>query len=162
MKKVVLVLFFLSLIGCGFQPRGSLYSFGASQPVSVQSPDSRSELKKMLEQSLRRSGAQADEAATNVARLVLIAEQWHIRPLSVDTQISAREYESRYVVRFSLMGANGEPLITAQSIEMSRDYIYDVQDSFGTPGEQELIAEEIRRDMASAILLQVSRKLAAN
>ena len=54
-----------------------------------------------------------------------------------------------------MVDASGKLLIEPQSIELSREYTYDITASAGSPAEQELIQRELRRDMQSAILRRI-------
>ena len=56
---------------------------------------------------------------------------------------------------FVLADAAGALLTEPQSIELSREYTYDINASAGSPAEQELIQRELRRDMQAAILRRI-------
>jgi len=72
-----------------------------------------------------------------------------------------REYVSRYRVDFEVTDAAGAVLVERQSIELSREYSYDINASAGSPAEQELIQRELRRDMQAAILRRLDIVLRA-
>jgi len=76
-------------------------------------------------------------------------------PLAVDQLARVREYVTRYRVDFVLQGADGLPIFDPQSVELSREYSFDVNSSAGSPAEQELIERELRRDMEAAILRRI-------
>jgi len=43
-------------------------------------------------------------------------------------------------------------LLEKQTIELSREYTYDINVAVGNPAEQEVIQRELRRDMQAAIV----------
>ena len=159
-------------VGCGFAPRGALVvpeGFGA---IAVTTADPYSALGEGLRRSLVRAGAPttsvasaestADAAgASGTARLAITSESWETRPLSVDAFVAVREFETRYRVTFDLIDAAGAKRLEQQQIELTRDYVYDVAESFGNPGEQEIVQQELRRDMQAAILRRVDVALRA-
>ena len=149
------------LAGCGFAPRGALKvpaSFGA---IAVTAADPYSPLADGLRRDLARAGATTVNAPDGAARLAITSEAWETRPLSVDAFIAVREMETRYRVTFDLVDAGGGRRIDQQTIELTRDYVYEPAESFGNPGEQEIVQQELRRDMQAAILRRVDVALRA-
>ena len=157
--------------GCGFAPRGALVvpeQFGA---IAVTTADPYSPLGDGLRRSLARAGAPVAEAPGSgavpgsgdagvaTARLAITGEVWETRPLTVDAFVAVREVETRYRVTFDLVDAAGSKRLDQQTIELARDYVYEAAESFGNPGEQEIVQQELRRDMQAAILRRVERAL---
>ncbi|MEO8161428.1 MAG: LPS assembly lipoprotein LptE, partial [Arenimonas sp.] len=99
-----------------------------------------------------RAGATPAVSGAPAASLKVTSEAWDTKPLSVDQFARVREYITRYRVQFALVDAGGKLLIDPQTIELSREYTYDITASAGSPAEQELIQRELRRDMQAAIL----------
>lgn len=152
----------LLLAGCGFAPRGAVKvpeGFGA---LSVSTADPYSPLAEGLRRELRRAGVPVAEAGAEAARLLITAETWSTRALSVDAFVATREIETRYAVTFDLIDASGQRRLEQQRIELSRDYLYDAVEAFGNPGEQEIVQEELRRDMQAAILRRIDIALRAD
>lgn len=152
----------LLLVGCGFAPRGAVKvpeGFGA---LSVSTADPYSPLAEGLRRELRRAGVPVAEAGAEAARLLITAETWSTRALSVDAFVATREIETRYAVTFDLIDASGQRRLEQQRIELSRDYLYDAVEAFGNPGEQEIVQEELRRDMQAAILRRIDIALRAD
>jgi LPS-assembly lipoprotein len=102
--------------------------------------------------ALERAGASAPTPGGRSSALKITGEAWNTAPLSVDQFARVREYITRYKVDFVLADADGKLLIEPQSIELAREYTYDISASAGSPAEQELIQRELRRDMQAAIL----------
>lgn len=160
-------------VGCGFAPRGALKvpaDFGA---IAVTAADPYSPLADGLRRSLERAGALTvdaasaadavpDAAAPATARLAITGEVWETRPLSVDAFVAVREIETRYRVTFDLIDATGSKRLEQQTIELTRDFVYEAAESFGNPGEQEIVQQELRRDMQAAILRRIDLALRAD
>jgi LPS-assembly lipoprotein len=140
------------LAACGFHPRAQLQLPASVGPISVQTSDPYSPLGLELATALERSGAIAPAEGQASAMLKITGEAWDTKPLSVDQFARVREYITRYKVDFVLADAEGKLLIDPQSIELSREYTYDINASAGSPAEQELIQRELRRDMEAAVL----------
>lgn len=140
------------LSACGFHPRAQLSLPSAIGPVSVQTSDPYSPLGLELATALERAGATPAVEGSPSSSLAITAENWQTKPLSVDQFARVREYVTRYRVDFVLNDASGKALMAPQSIELSREYTYDINASAGSPAEQELIQRELRRDMQAAIL----------
>ena len=155
MRRVLILLSLAGLSACGFHPRAQLSLPATLGPVSVQTADPYSPLGLELATALERAGATAPEQGAPSAALKVTGEAWNTAPLSVDQFARVREYITRYRVDFVLADAAGALLTEPQSIELSREYTYDINASAGSPAEQELIQRELRRDMQAAILRRV-------
>lgn len=143
------------LAGCGFQPRGALTLPEGFGPLAVTAADPYSPLADGLRTDLSRAGAATSTQADGTAQLRILAERWETRPLSVDAFVQVREVETRYAVDFELVDAAGAKRLDTQTLELSREYVYEAAESFGNPGEQEIIQRELRRDMQAAVLRRV-------
>ncbi len=152
MRRVLILLPALALSACGFHPRAQLSLPANLGPVSVQTADPYSPLGLELATALERAGAIAPAEGVKSSALKVTGESWSTAPLSVDQFARVREYITRYRVDFVLVDAEGKLLIEPQTIELSREYTYDISASAGSPAEQELIQRELRRDMQAAIL----------
>ena len=149
-------------VGCGFAPRGALKvpeGFGA---IAVTAADPYSPLADDLRRSLQRAGANTTASADGAARLAITSESWETRPISVDAFVAVREVETRYRVTFDLVDAAGAKRLDQQTVELTRDYVYEAAEAFGNPGEQEIIQQELRRDMQAAILRRVDLAMRAD
>lgn len=151
------------LAGCGFHPRNALMLPADVPAVQVTSNVPYSELTKLLERSLRAAGAQPvtaadDDAATplaEAARLQVLSERWGDLPIAIDGQGRAQEYRMRYATIFVFQRPDGSVLVPQQVIELSRDYVAPPTDATGTTTEREILADELRREMAASILRRI-------
>ena len=151
MRPTLLLLCALALSGCGFHPRAQLHLPESVGPLVVQTADPYSPLGLELSSSLERAGLGAASGA-GASALKITDEAWSTKPLSVDELARVREYITRYRVSFAVVDAGGKFLVEPQTIELSREYTYDITASAGSPAEQELIQRELRHDMQAAIL----------
>lgn len=148
------------LVACGFQPRGALQVPPDVGPLRVDSRDPYNPVAAGLTRALQRADVlapQGTDERTGVLRLV--GERWIDGPLLVDDTARVREWATRYIVTFELRGVDGEAVMPRQTIELSREYAYDATAAFGTDEEQEVIREELQRDMVAAILRRVDAAL---
>ena len=152
MRLVLPLLFLLALSACGFHPRAELKLPESVGPIAVQTSDPYSPLGLELAATLERAGVGGAPEGARSASLRIGDEIWSTKPLSVDELARVREYITRYRVQFSLVDADGKVLVAPQTLELSREYTYDITASAGSPAEQELIQRELRHDMQRAIL----------
>ena len=155
------------LAGCGFHPRNALMLPADVPAVQVTSNVPYSELTKLLERNLRATGAQIIaasarnddptelELAADAARLQVLSERWGDLPIAIDGQGRAQEYRLRYAAIFVFKRADGSELVPQQVIELSRDYVAPPTDATGTTTEREILAAELRREMAASILRRI-------
>jgi outer membrane lipopolysaccharide assembly protein LptE/RlpB len=155
MRRVLTLLSFALLSACGFHPRAQLELPANLGPVAVQTADPYSPLGLELATALDRAGVVAAVEGQPSAALRVTAESWRTVPLSVDQFARVREYVTRYRVDFEVADSAGTLLVPRQTIELSREYSYDINASAGSPAEQELIQRELRRDMQAAILRRI-------
>jgi outer membrane lipopolysaccharide assembly protein LptE/RlpB len=160
-RLLVLVCLLAALSACGFRPRASLALAEDIGPVKVVTADPYSAMAQGLSVALERAGALPAVPDQPSATLQVRSESMTTRPLSVDATARVREYETRYELRFDLTAADGTTLVPEQAIVLRREYIYDAQDQTGSPAEQELIQDELRRDMQAAILRRLDAALRA-
>jgi len=147
----------LGLSACGFHLRNKLSLPADTPAVKVQSAAPYSELVKILNRGLVAAGATlADEdATTGFATLQVLSERWGDLPIAIDAEGRAQEYSLRYAAIFTLLRADGSVMVPQQVIELSRDYVSPPQDATGTATEREILATELRRDMAASILRRI-------
>ena len=156
MKRIIFTsVLLVGLTACGFHPRGSFPISDSVGAIRVTNNDSYSALTDGLQTAVDRANANKTSSAAGAAILKVHAEQWTNSPLSIDASAQVREYITRYKVDFDLTAADGSVLLEKQSIELTREYTYDINVAIGNPAEQEVIQRELRRDMQAAIIRRV-------
>ena len=152
----VVALVALLLGGCGFHLRNAIRLPDQMGPVRVVSRDPYSPLAQSLARALERAGAVPAQAGdAGATSLQILSEQWGDTPLSVDSQGRSQEFTLRHAVVFAMRRADGTVLVPQQVIELSRDYLSIPNRSIGVDGEREILADELRREMAAAILRRI-------
>lgn len=160
-RLLLLVCLVLALAACGFRPRGTLALAEDLGPVKVQTANPYSPLAQGLSVALARAGVTSAAEGEASATLRVTSESLSTRPLTVDVRALVREYETVYRVGFDLVGADGAVRLPAQTVELTREFTYDAFAQAGSPAEQQLIEEELRRDMQAAILRRLDAVLRA-
>ncbi|GGD57221.1 LPS assembly lipoprotein LptE [Pseudoxanthomonas indica] len=146
----------LSLAGCGFHLRNQIALPEGLGPVLVVSNVRYSQLTQPVERGLQSSGAQiAPEGSKDVATLRIVSERWGDQPIAIDELGRAQEYSLRYAAIFVFQTADGTVLVPQQVVELSRDYVSPPQNATGTSTEREILADELRREMAASILRRI-------
>jgi len=161
----VFILALAFLAGCGFHLRNKIALPADLGPVRVTaSSTAYSALVTSLSRGLQAAGATlaspiGDESesttADQVATLRIVSERWGDLPIAVDQFGRAQEFSLRYAVVFSFKKADGTDLVPQQVVELSRDYVSPPQDATGTSTEREVLADELRREMAASILRRI-------
>jgi LPS-assembly lipoprotein len=160
-RLLLLLCLVLAVSACGFRPRGTLAMAEELGPVKVQTADPYSDLAQGLSVALARAGVKAAVEGEPSATLRVASERLSTRPLTVDVRALVREYETLYRVTFDVIGADGKVRLPVQTIELSREFTYDAFAQAGSPAEQRLIEEELRREMQAAILRRLDAVLRA-
>lgn len=161
----VLVLALVFLAGCGFHLRNRIALPSDLGPVRVVGAStSYSALVTSLSRGLQAAGATlaappGEDAATSedaqVATLRIMSERWGDLPIAIDQFGRSQEYSLRYAVVFAFKRADGTDLVPQQVVELSRDYVSQPDNATGTTTEREVLADELRREMAASILRRI-------
>ena len=151
--------------GCGFHLRNRIALPADLGPVRVVGAStSYSALVTSLSRGLQAAGATlaappGEDAATSedaqVATLRIMSERWGDLPIAIDQFGRSQEYTLRYAVVFAFKRADGTDLVPQQVVELSRDYVSQPDNATGTTTEREVLADELRREMAASILRRI-------
>ena len=146
----------LALSACGFHLRNKIALPDDLGPVLVTSTTQYSPLADAVAIGLKNSGAiAAAEGQTDVATLQILSERWGDLPIAIDDRGRAQEFSLRYAAVFVFKRADGTDLVPQQVVELSRDYVSPPENATGTTTEREILANELRREMAASILRRV-------
>jgi LPS-assembly lipoprotein len=146
----------LALAGCGFQLRGSVELSPRMATPYLEVEDRHTPFSAALESTLRSAGAAlapSREAASAVVRIHRDEAGRHV--LSVTAQNTPAEYEVYYTVEYSV-AANGEELLSPQSLTLTREYTYDETQVLAKQHEERLIREALARDLAGLVLRRLA------
>ena len=144
------------LTACGFHLRNKIALPADLGPVKVTSTTQYSPLADAVARGLQQAGAvAADATATDVASLDILSERWGDLPTAMDDRGRAQEFSLRYAAVFVFRRADGTELVPQQVVELSRDYVSPPENVTGTTTEREILADELRREMAASILRRI-------
>lgn len=150
LAAVVLV---LVLAGCGFQLRGAANLPEEMSTTWVKVPDPTSAFARELELLLRGNGVTlAEGPGEGVAELRITRERITRRALTISGDARVREFELVFDLQFSLVDSFGEVLLGPESLRLERDFRFDEQEILGATTEEEMLREDLRRSMASALI----------
>lgn len=160
--SLALLVLLAGLSACGFAPRREFAVPANLGPIRVVGADSFSRLSERLAVNLDRAGAVAavDGAPATVVRVT--AERWSQGPLTVDAAARVQEFLITYSVDFDVIAPDGSVRVPKQTVELSRDFTFDTAQAIGTPGEEEVVRDELSRAMPAAVMRRLSLRLDAD
>jgi outer membrane lipopolysaccharide assembly protein LptE/RlpB len=82
-------------------------------------------------------------------------------PLAVGATGRVQEFAQQYIVELELVDRAGTVVLERQTIELERAYAFDTAEAIGSPAEQELVQNELERDMVAAILRRIDAAVRA-
>jgi LPS-assembly lipoprotein len=154
LRTLLLSLLVATLAGCGFQLRQEASLPPEFSRLRLETVDPFSPLGRDLGRALERAGVELTEAP-GAAVLRVPVDRLGSAPLTVGESGRVQEYQLRYHVEAELVGADGRVAMPLQAIELTRDYTFDTAQALGSPGEEEVVREELRREMVQAILRRI-------
>jgi LPS-assembly lipoprotein len=137
--------------GCGFHLR-SQYALPEALAVTYVDGNPRSQIVIGLKRSLRSSETQIatqKDGATAIVRV--FDESTGRRVLSVGSDGNVTEYEVNYTVSFQL-AYSGEDPQPAQTLRLTRSYVFDSVGVLGSGEEEQTLRNEMRRDLVRLIM----------
>jgi LPS-assembly lipoprotein len=149
----------LALGGCGFHLRGSVILPADVNTLHLQVPNAElaEEIKLLLggdEVSIVPTAENAD------LTLIVAPERLDRRLVAVDPQTGkAREFELTYTTSFQVLGKQGKIGVPPQTVNLSRELVFDPEAVIGTSREEEVIYSEMRRDAARQIMARIQAAL---
>ena len=159
MKKTLLM---LSLVGvlltaCGYKLRQPVALNAAYQKtylgLSITSPLYQPLYTELLNAKIdlvetqKESSAELKINAVNLQRVIQ----------SIGANNRVQEYRLELNVGFQVL-ADGESLLAPQTLNMSRDYAFDIEQITGTQQEEAILREQLYKDMARMIVTRISRQ----
>ncbi|MFN2309168.1 MAG: LPS assembly lipoprotein LptE [Gammaproteobacteria bacterium] len=146
----------LGLSACGFHLRGDVKLAPALAKVHIQGGDVYDPLVRDLVRALSAAGSTVvEEPGAASAVLQVLSNRGDRRVLSVQTTGRVQEYELYQTFEFRVRDAAGAELLSAQRLELTRDYLFDADDVLGKAGEEETLRRDMRRDLVRLVLLRL-------
>lgn len=147
----------LALEGCGFHLRGAVKLSPALDRTYVDGVSPYSDLAVLLRQQLRSNGVEVieDNASKATATLHIVHQGIAKRVLSVGPDGTVREYELNAVISFEVKGHDKKRLLANQTITLTREYIFDPDDVLGKAEEEQLLREDLRKDLVRLMIYRL-------
>jgi LPS-assembly lipoprotein len=150
---MVLSMVLVLTAGCGFQLRGQASLPDGMGRTWVNVPDPTSGFARELDLLLRGNGVEVlDSPDPAAAELRIQRADISRRALTISGDARVREFELVFDLRFSLFEPGGERVLGPETLRLARDFQFDEQEILGAATEEELLREELRRSMASALI----------
>ena len=155
-KRLLLVLIGLSLFSaCGFKLRGSYQLSAQLSEISIKGGER--ELVERLTGILTGNDVTVVAAGSESPTLFLSLAEFSRETVSADTTGIATEFEYTYLVKFSVIAANGEALLPQSSISVFNTLEYNPDDELEFEEEEEFLKEEMEKDVALQIMRELAR-----
>ena len=107
--------------------------------------------------ALKSRGVRVTEQRSEATAILKIQEnELERRVLSVNTAGKVLEYELRQTLSFSVVTAANEPLLEAQSVTLSRDYLYSNTDILGKQREDQSMRQTLQRNLVNLAMLRLT------
>ena len=156
------ILLICSLMGCGFQLKGTpgspdSPSLAGTELVLISSQP-RGELTTALREQLRLQGVVLGEKTTEGLVLRLGGERFQQRNLSLTAQARAAEVELTMIASVALSQGATE-LIVESDAQVVRQFLNDPLNVVGKTEELRLLREEMRQDLAAQIIRRITHSL---
>lgn len=148
------------LTGCGYHLRGALVLPDNLQTMAIEADQREYELVEVLSQTMRGAGVNvAPRAAEDVSAIKILAVSDTRDTSSIDRSGNVVKYELKYEVSYSVVDKNGQVLLPAESIKLRKTYDYNQADPVQSDREEQVILEQLRRDVSARILRNIGSKL---
>ena len=159
MKRTVLngfiSLLLLSLVGCGFQLRGTAQLPDSIKTMRIDGISNNRSIGLKLKRALIGNGiviADSNDAAV----LKVVKYDFERRVLSVGSNAKVSEYELFSELEFIVLDAQGDVLSEQQSVSAQRDYQFDEDEVLGRESEEQLLREQLDQQLIQSVLRRLS------
>ena len=151
------ILYVAGLVGCGFQLEGGGTLPAATAVTYVEAINTHTEFYGSLADSLRARGVEIAESPQEASGILRIYnDSTGQRMLSVSARNIPREYEVFYSVTFGF-DAEGESMIPAETLTVTRSYTYDETLVLGKNLEEAVLRQSLADDLARQVLRRMIR-----
>jgi LPS-assembly lipoprotein len=156
LSRTICWLFLLALSGCGFHLQGMLSTPAVMQQTYIQTDDRHSPFYLRLRRELEAAGIELvrDESSAG-AVFTLYLDHTDQRVLSVSARNVPTEYEVYYTIQYGMTNGTNT-MLDVQELTLTRDYTYDATLVLGKAREEQLLRDEIAKDLVRIVLEQVS------
>lgn len=155
--KLPVLLLVVLLAGCGFHLRGSADLPSTMSLTFIKGIRPFGTLADDFSAALRLRGIKViDSERYATAVLQITQNSTEKQVLSVDIHGNVLEYEIRQTIRFSVMTADGQPVVPEQSVALSRDYIFSSTDVLGKQREEQVVRATLQENLVNLAMLRIA------
>lgn len=158
MQKIIASLLIIALSACGWHLRGSTAGgdkLAMNQPLllTIDAKDDYTPFLDALRQSLSVFNITENTQGDNTALTLTLGEElMDKRTAGVGSDALTSAYEITLTLDYALRNAEGEITPPDTRARLSRTYNYDVNAANSAVQEEELVLQEMRRELAQSIL----------
>ena len=157
-SRIFFFAFMVSVLSaCGFHLRGDVQLAPQLSKIHIAGADPYDPLIRELTRSLTTAGATVvSDAQGATSRLQVLANSGKRRVLSVTSRGGkVQEYELYQTFEFRVLDADGNELLPAQRLELTREYLFDANDVLSKSTEEEALRRDMRRDLVRLAMLRL-------
>ncbi len=145
------------LVGCGFHLRGGVALSPLLEDTYLKSNNPYSGVSAVLRNELQTAGARLlDDPQQASVVIHILGSRSLRRVLSVGRGAKASEYELFEEVTFALADSQGNELLPAQTLKITRDLVFDETELLGKVSEAEDIKRQMQRSLARQVITRIN------
>jgi LPS-assembly lipoprotein len=157
-RITVLLLLAMSLVACGFHLRGDIDLSPQFERTFLEAQPLGAAYEYQLRRTLETNGVQlvdTPEQATGI--LTVRSASRDRRVLSVDSAGKVSEYELIERIEIAAREPDGAIIFEPRTLTARRSMQFDPDQALGSEGEEVILREEMRRELAGMVLLSLRR-----
>lgn len=161
-RRVSLLLIVILITGCGFKLRGFVDLPPWLNNIAIVAHDAHRDLVPMLKDQLQAYKLNVISDPTKAAYLLIIEKDLSQQIItSISASTTPRQYQLVYTVQYSLIKADGQPIISSNSVSITRQLTVNNDRILGSDSEGMMIHREMHRDAVMQIINRISKNSAA-
>lgn len=142
----------LTLSGCGFQLRGKADLPPEMERTQMVVEDGNSTLARRVRTLLEQNGVRLVGGDEATAILEIPFNEVVTSVLTIADNARVREYRVSHTVQFRLVDAEGNELLTTQTLSQTREISFDEQKILASSREQEYLKQDLAEDLARLLV----------
>jgi LPS-assembly lipoprotein len=150
------------LMACGFQPAGKVKLDARFAKTHIYTLSNAAIMVDLLQRQFQENKFPLVDQTQASIIINVLNEKTSKRILSVDSDGKARMYELELVVGIAVKDAEGKNLLPNQNINLSREFLFDINSVLGKSSEEQEIYTEMRNDAARLIMRRLQALSVAN
>jgi LPS-assembly lipoprotein len=155
MKKTLTIGLVMLLSACGYHLKTKVNLDAAYDKTFIQHAIS-APLYQPLAVALSNQGLKlVDDASVATAKVLIIKDELNKQIQSIGTNNRVQEYRLDYELTFAVHFLDAIA-VPEQTLNLSRDYAFDIGQITGTQAEERILREQMYKDMAQMIIRSIS------